>query len=177
MNRILRPILPLLFAALLGGMTAPALHAQNAAPPPPRDQASAPHPWTSLDASQRDVLAPLKGEWDTMPPRKQARMLQRAEHWATLPPEKREAVTQHIAHWQEMTPAERKQARENMRKFHQMPAQQREQLHSTYDRFQKLPPAQRENLMRRWREMSPEQRKQWKEQRGQNRPSTAGHPV
>lgn len=177
MNRILRPLLFLLLACLIGGAPVTPLHAQHAAPDTDQRTApSPPRPWATLDAAQRDVLAPLKTEWDSMSPRKQARMLHRAERWVTLPPEKREEVRQHIAHWQQMTPAERKQARANMRKFHQLPEQQREQLHDTFERFQKLPPAQREDLIRRWRALPPEQRRHWHDRPDHQRPSPTANP-
>ena len=75
-------LLPLLLA--LAGV-AP-LHAQQAPPA----AASVARPWQSLDPAQQDVLAPLRGHWNEMSPRKQAHMLKRAEHGVTLPPDRRE---------------------------------------------------------------------------------------
>jgi hypothetical protein len=168
MTRILRPFLPVLLAALLGGVAAAPLHAQDA-PSSTHGDMPSPRAWNSLDPAQREILAPLQKEWDNMSPRKQSHMLQRAEHWVTLPPEKREEVRQHIARWQQMTPDERRQARENRRKFKQLPAQQREQLHATFERFQRLPPAQRERLIHEWHALPPAERLHWDERHGHDR--------
>ncbi|KZC40334.1 MULTISPECIES: DUF3106 domain-containing protein [Rhodanobacter] len=179
MIRILRPLLPLLLAALLGGVATPSLHAQEApVSPPPAGDMPAPRPWSSLDSSQHEVLAPLQKTWDSMSPRKQSRMLQRAEHWVTLPPERREEIRQHITRWQQMTPDERRQARENMHKFHQLPPQQRERLHATFEHFQQLPPDQREKLIREWHALPPAERLHWDEHHGHDRPppGAPGHP-
>ncbi len=156
-------LLTMLTATFLGsGVTLPA-QAQDS---PPASTASvkptpALRPWSSLNAAQRDMLAPLQSTWDTLSPRRQAHMLKRAERWVTLTPERRAAIREHIAHWQQMTPEEREQARANMRKFRDLSAQQREQLHATFERFQQLPPAQRDKLMREWHALTPEQRLHW----------------
>lgn len=137
----------------------PAGGAQDAAPGV--QQAIAPKPWSQLSPEQRDLLAPLKADWDTLPPRKQAHMLDRSREWLALPPPEREKIRERIARWHQMTPEQRKLARENMRKFHQLPKAQRDQLHRAYQHFQRLPPAQRERLLEQWRSQTIEQRQQW----------------
>ena len=123
----------------------------------------------------RDVLAPLQKQWDQLPPRRQANMLQKAQRWVTLPPGRREKIRERIARWQQMTPEQRQDARANERKFRELPPAQRERLHNSFERFQQLPPAQRERLMRQWRELPPAQRRQWI--RPQNHGGDAsGHP-
>ena len=96
-------LLPLLLAL---ASLAP-LYAQDAPPPGATSAPAAPRPWRSLDAAQQDVLAPLRGHWDSMPPRKQAHMLKRAEHWVTLPPEQRERLHEAYEHFQQMPPDQR----------------------------------------------------------------------
>ena len=118
-------------------------------------------PWNSLDATQRDLLAPLQADWNTLPPKRQAHLLRRAQRWSTLPAERRAAIRERITRWQQMTPQEREQARANRGKFRHMSPDQRKQLHATFEHFQQLPPAQRSKLIRQWRALTPEQRLHW----------------
>jgi hypothetical protein len=156
-------LLTLLAAVVLGSGAVLSAHAQDTAPASAASSQSMPtaHPWSSLSAVQRDLLAPLQPTWDTFSPRRQERMLKRAERWATLPTERRAAIREHIAHWQQMTPEERARARANRNKFHDMSPQQRRQLHATFEHFQQLPPTQRAKLIRQWRALTPEQRLHW----------------
>lgn len=107
------PLISVCFAALLGGVLAVPLRAQDfrESPADRNMPAPSPRPWSSLNPAQREVLAPLQDKWDGLPPRRQSNMLKKAEHWETLPPEKREEVRLRIAHWQAMTPEERQQAK------------------------------------------------------------------
>lgn len=166
MTRKFLPFASVLIAALMAaGVNAPA-HGQSTTAPSPTNstyESAVAHPWDSLNASQRDMLAPLQKTWDTLSPRRQTHMLRRSEKWATLPAEKREEIREHIAHWQEMTPEQRKQARENRHKFDQLSPEQRAQLHATYEHFQQLPAAQRDQLMRQWHALPPQKRLQWSE--------------
>lgn len=164
MNRPSLSLVPALLAVLFVGGVNPPIHAQSAVAPAPASSAhetAVAHPWNSLNATQRDMLAPLQKTWDTLSPRRQTHMLRRAERWASLPADKREKIRQHIAHWQQMTPQERQQARDNRRKFDQLSPAQRKQLHATYEHFQQLPAAQRDQLMHQWHALTPEQRLQW----------------
>ncbi|MEO7068781.1 MAG: DUF3106 domain-containing protein [Rhodanobacter sp.] len=166
MNRPALSLVPALLAMLfVGGIYSPA-YAQSTATPAATNnthETAVAHPWSSLDAAQQDILAPLQKTWDTLSPRRQTHMLRRAERWVTLPAEKREKIRQHIAHWQQMTPQERQQARDNRRKFDELTPAQRERLHATYEHFQQLPAAQRDQLMHQWHALSPQQRLQWSE--------------
>lgn len=181
MTRLPRQILSLLFAALCGGMAAAPGYAHDAPSSPDRSCSSGreeppPRPWRSLDATQREMLAPLQKEWDTLTSYRQTRMLERAKHWATLPPEQREEIRQRIARWQQMTPQQRQQARDNRHKYHELSPAQRKQLDATYERFQHLPPEQRDRLMREWHELPVEQRLQWRDRSSRNGPPPATPP-
>jgi hypothetical protein len=159
----------LLAATALAGGHAGALHAQDATPTADAQAVPAPRPWRSLSQPQRELLAPMRADWDTLPPRKQAHMLDKTRHWLTLPPEQQDKIRDRIARWHAMTPEQRHLARETMRKFHELPPAQREQLHHAYQQFQQLPPAQREKLLRKWRSQTIEQRQQWLREMGAQR--------
>ena len=124
-------------------------------PPPP------PHPWTSLNARQQFLLAPLQARWEAMPPIRQEGMLRRADAWARLPAERQQQIRQRIEQWQRMSPAERERIRANVHSFHQLSPMQRERLHQAFERFQQLPLDQRQALIQRWHQLDRSQRQAW----------------
>ncbi len=52
---------------------------------------------------------------------------------------------------------------EQRRRFEALPPDQRQRLLETRERFLHLPPEDRERLRQRWRDMSPEDRRRWRE--------------
>jgi Spy/CpxP family protein refolding chaperone len=160
-----RPLLALILTTLFGACAMAPAFAQDAPPPRSQDSATS-RPWRSLDADQRDVLAPLQKDWDTFSPRRQQRMLDKASRWVTLPEPRREEIRQRIDRWQKMTPAERDEARRNMQRFHDLTPEQRDELHAAFDRYRQLPADQRDALIRKWQQLSPAERERSLKQLG-----------
>ena len=117
-----------------------------------KDANAAPLPWSSLDSSQRAMLAPLQAQWDQMPPHRQQRMAEHAQHWAQLPPDRLARVQQHLSRWAQMTPDQRRDAWHGEDKFRSMPEADRQRVLDAYQRFKALSPDQRRALMQRFRE-------------------------
>ena len=155
--------LPALLALLLGLMIAPPSHAQNT------------HPWNTLSPPQQYLLAPLQSQWDTLPQARQEHMLQRTQDWMKLPPEKQQEIRERIDRWQKMTPEQREQARQNQHLYDTLPPQKQQELHEAFKRYQQLPPDQRDELLRRWLEQSPEQKRQWLDHIGPHSTLPSGH--
>ena len=59
------------------------------------------------------------------------------------------------------TPAERENARHGMHHWKRLPPEQREEARALYGKLRALPEAERAALRERWRQMTPEQRRQW----------------
>lgn len=59
--------------------------------------------------------------------------------------------------------ADRAENPELRRRFEALPPDQRQRLIETRERFLHLPPEDRERLRQRWRDMSPEDRRRWRE--------------
>lgn len=108
-------------------------------------------PWSQLDATQREMLAPLQSQWNQIPPRRQQRMAEHAEHWMQLPPERREQIHQRLAHWAQMTPEQRRDAARGEEAFRAMPEADRQRVLDAYQRFKSLSPEQRKALIQRFR--------------------------
>ena len=60
-----------------------------------------------------------------------------------------------------MTPEQRKQAHKGMRRFEGMNPRQREEARVLYVHMVKLSPEARKQLREDWKQMSPEQRREW----------------
>jgi hypothetical protein len=67
-----------------------------------------------------------------------------------------------------MTPEERAEARKNQQKFQDLSPEQRAKLHDAFERFRTLAPAQKQALMEKWRNQTPEQRRQAIDNMGPN---------
>ncbi len=68
--------------------------------------------WAALTAQQREVLAPLSGEWDKLDAYRRGKWLDIAERYPSFSAEEQTRVHQRMANWASMTPEERERARE-----------------------------------------------------------------
>lgn len=128
-----------LSALLLSGLLlAGAASAQTAVSTPPA--------WDQLTPAQRDqLLAPMRDRWEHADPAERRRMLD------------------HAGRWQAMTPAQREHARQGMHHWKRLSPEKREEARALYGRLRTLPEAERAAMRERWRQMTPEQRRQWAE--------------
>lgn len=142
--------------------TAPPISMQRA-PAPSAEAATPAQPlaWSSLDAGQQRLLAPLRAQWNQMHPERQNRLAEHARHWATLPPERQQQIHQRLARWAAMTPEQRRAWRENARAFHNLTPAERARVREAFRKFQSLSPAERRALRARWRAMPPQKRMRW----------------
>ncbi len=60
-------------------------------------------------------------------------------------------------------PQQRRHIEERRRRFEALPQNQRQRLIETRERFLHLPPEDRERLRQRWQQMSPEDRRRWRD--------------
>ncbi len=131
-----RPILSATMALLLALGSARAL----ATEPPPGVRVPA---WRELGAQQQQDLAPFAERWDRMPAWRRVQILERYQHWSRLPPERQAQV------------------RAGERNFRQMSPAQRERMRSAFRALRALPPGEQQRLRVIWRDMSPQQRRDW----------------
>jgi hypothetical protein len=90
--------------------------------------------WAQLTDQQRLVLAPLKGEWDTLRPWQREKMLDIAHQYPKMDAQKQQRVQKQLVKWSRMTPYEREIARKR------------------YQQFQSLSPEKKEVLRKQWKE-------------------------
>ena len=99
--------------------------------------------WAQLTPKQQTDLAWLERDWDQMPAERRARILHRWKRWQGLPPDQQKALREGRRNYREMSPRQREHMRESWRALHA------------------LPPEEQKRLRGLWRDMSPEQRREW----------------
>lgn len=128
----------LLLTLLLAPLAA---FAQTTPTPPPAQAPLA--EWDKLTPAQRELLvAPLRERWNANPGER-ARMLERARRWESMPP------------------AQRDRARHGMSRWEHMPPQQRDEARALFHYMRGKPEAERKAFLAQWRQMTPEQRRNW----------------
>ena len=123
----------------------PALHGPVTAPS-----------WGQLSPRQQADLSWLERDWDGMPAERRARILKRWERWQGLPPD------------------QQRRLREGRRNYREMSPRQREHMRESFRALRQLPPEEQQRLRALWRDMTPEQRREWLKRGG---PGVAEPPL
>ena len=104
--------------------------------------ATAPN-WSALTAAQRQLLAPLAQDWDSLNPQQRTKWLNATPMLATLPPAELGRVHERMRDWTQLTPIERRDARISFQVAKQVDAEQRQ---TKWEAYQALPPEKRQEL-------------------------------
>lgn len=99
--------------------------------------------WSSLDAAQKQALAPLAGEWDKLGKRHKTKWLGIAKRYPTMKAEEQKRVQMRMQRWAKLTPEQRDQAREQYRSLGKIAPDRREELRRHWAEYQALPPHER----------------------------------
>ena len=99
--------------------------------------------WAALSPSQREVLAPLAGDWSQLSAISQRKWAVVALRVPSMPPAQQARVRERMTEWARMSTAERNQARLNFQQTQQLPAQDKQ---ASWEAYQALPPQQRQAL-------------------------------
>lgn len=110
--------------------------------------AQSPAAWGSLNASQRNVLAPLERDWTTIPPGQQQKWIELANRFAAMPPDEKARVQHRMTDWSRLPPQERARARLNFQEARPLGREERQQQ---WEAYRALPPEQRRELADRAR--------------------------
>lgn len=87
-----------------------------------------PEPWATLPPTEREALAPLYPQWNSLPETQQRNLRHLAQHYPKLDADAKRRFLSRVATWAQLTPAQRQAAREKYRAFSQVPAEKREQV-------------------------------------------------
>lgn len=95
--------------------------------------------WSELTEGQRQILAPLERQWNTMSLTQKRPWLTLADRIPKMGAEKRAKAEERIREWAQLTPEQRRQARNNYRLARSLPKDQRV---ATWEQYQQMTPEQ-----------------------------------
>ena len=105
--------------------------------------------WEHLSESDRAALiAPIRERWKRSSPERRSQMLDRAKRW------------------QAMSPEQRQLARDGARRYHRADSENKKRMREVFQHIKQLPPAEREKIIALWRQLTPEQRREWMQRGG-----------
>ena len=115
-------------------------------------------------------------EWDKLTPQQREALIAPVRERWNSDVEQRPRMLEHAQRWNTMTPDQRKQAHKGMRRFEGMNPRQREEARVLYVHMVKLSPEERQKLRTDWKQMSPEQRREWMQKNAPKAPPEAPLP-
>lgn len=104
--------------------------------------------WAELTYVQKQILAPVHGEWDNMSEIQRKRLLGVAKGYPKMKPEEQQRIQRRLKDWSKLTPEERAQARKKYEKLKQMPPEKRQEVQKKWQEYQQLPEEKKEQLRR-----------------------------
>lgn len=102
---------------------------------PPTKKTARP-PWSELTPAQKQVLAPLQGEWDSLDTTRRKKWMAIADRYPKMKPAEQQRLQKRMADWAKLTPAERQQAREKYQQMRKLSAARRQQLQEQWEEYQ-----------------------------------------
>lgn len=99
--------------------------------------------WNQLTPAQREALAPLQGQWETIDEPRKRKWLEVAPKYHQLSPEGQQRMHARMAEFAKLTPEQRWTARENFQRAYELPADQRNSL---IQQYKDLPPERKQQL-------------------------------
>ncbi|MFA6313718.1 MAG: DUF3106 domain-containing protein [Sterolibacterium sp.] len=138
-----RPLLAIVSAVSLVLVLALALvNPADAAIIPPLKQPK----WVELSPQQREVLAPLSGEWDKLESYRRKKWLGIAQRYPTLSVEEQQRLQRRMKAWISLSPEDRKRAREQYKTLQKAPPEQRQTVKQRWQEYESLPDAEKQRL-------------------------------
>lgn len=128
-----------LIAATILWLTSPVGHAVVT---PPLPQPS----WAQLSTEQKNILAPLAGEWDKMDGFRRKKWLGIAQRYPTLSPDEQARMQRRMTEWAKLTPEERKRAREKYQSLQKAPPEKKEAVKQKWEEYKELPESEKSRL-------------------------------
>jgi hypothetical protein len=102
--------------------------------------------WSQLSPQQREALAPLAGQWTTIPAENKRKWLEIADKYPRLSPEGKARLQARMTDFSRLTPEQRRTARENFQRAYELPLESRE---SAVERYRALPDDKKKEMSAR----------------------------
>ena len=102
--------------------------------------------WAELTPEQKQILAPLAGEWNALEVYRQKKWLGIAQRYSTLTPDEQARMQRRMTDWVKLSPEQRKAAREKYKSLKTAPPEQKEVLRQKWQEYKELPEEERLRL-------------------------------
>lgn len=102
--------------------------------------------WAELTPEQKQILAPLAGEWNALEVYRQKKWLGIAQRYPTLTPDEQARMQRRMTDWVKLSPEQRKAAREKYKSLKTAPPERKEVLRQKWQEYKELPEEERLRL-------------------------------
>ena len=126
--------------------------------------------WSELSPQEREVLAPLQGDWEGLDAQRKQKWRGIAQRYPQMRPDEQHKIQEQMRPWSQLTPDQRRAAREQYKSISKLPPEQKSDVKQKWEEYQSLPPEQRKALATR----PPPQSSKNTAPATQKPPSTAG---
>ena len=104
------------------------------------DAKKAPRPtWAELTPAQKQVLAPLQGEWEQLDTTRRKKWTSIADRYPTMKQAEQQRLQKRMQEWAALTPEERRAARERYQTLRKLPPEQRREVREKYKESKATP--------------------------------------
>ncbi|OGA40865.1 MAG: hypothetical protein A3G28_01800 [Betaproteobacteria bacterium RIFCSPLOWO2_12_FULL_68_19] len=91
--------------------------------------------WAQLTAEQQQVLAPLKVDWENLPPERRRKWIGIANRYPRMAQHEQERVQRRMQLWANLSPEQRERARANYRRMAKASAEKRRRLRQQWAEY------------------------------------------
>ena len=109
-----------------------------------------PTPWTELSAEQKQILAPLARDWNSLDLQRQTKWLLIAQRYGSFTPDEKARMQERMKEWAHLSPNDRKLARDSFTSVQKVPAEQRgtvkDNIRQQWYEYQSLAESEKERL-------------------------------
>jgi len=102
--------------------------------------------WIQLNTQQKDILAPLAKDWDSMENIRKKKWLGISERFPKMKPDEQQRMQDRMREWVKLTPEQRAKVRSSYKDFNQLPPEQKQVVKQKWDAYTNLPPDQQQRL-------------------------------
>jgi hypothetical protein len=102
--------------------------------------------WIQLSPQQRDILAPLARDWDSMENIRKKKWLGIADRYPNMKQDEQQRMQYRMREWANLTPDQRTKVRSSYKDFNQLPPEQKQLVKQKWNAYTSLPPEEQQRL-------------------------------
>lgn len=93
--------------------------------------------WQQLPAEQQQILAPIRGEWDSFDAVRKRKWIGIAQRYPRLSADEQARLQRRMQEWAALSPEARRAARDRYREFEQLPVDERQALIEKWEEYKR----------------------------------------